>query len=406
MMAAPDATNDDASTLTQPTSPRPMVRAPAVAAVRRGFRMAFSRPSLPDTLVRRTMGHPMAAAMGRATSGMTRNTPRNVRAAPSPTSAIPPSANSPTDSAAAPRATTIPPVIDRRVSEPTCSVAAPVRAAMGGTFDARRAGPRAAKTVTSEPVTIETTIVRGWMIVPVAGRPMPKARRRPCSPIATRMPTPTPIADATTPTTPASTTTEVITCRRLAPSALSRASSRVRWATRIENVLTMMKAPTNREMTAKTSRAVLKMSMKPLTWSAPSSASWSPVTASQPSGSTPSQAAGSASSTRVRSSKADTPSTACMSIVSYWPTLPSTRWAVMVSKAARVAPARLSASPKPAMPTTSYSSGGPWPRMPTRAPTSIFWALAVPASMATSPGPAGALPLRRRSGPRVAFGSS
>ena len=49
-----------------------------------------------------------------------------------------------------------------------------------------------------------------------------------------------------------------MTCRRLAPSARSSASSRVRWATMIENVLKMMNAPTNSAMNANTSSAVRK----------------------------------------------------------------------------------------------------------------------------------------------------
>ena len=48
MMAAPDSTIEAASTATQPTSPRPMVRAAAVDAVRRGFRSAFWRASLAE----------------------------------------------------------------------------------------------------------------------------------------------------------------------------------------------------------------------------------------------------------------------------------------------------------------------------------------------------------------------
>ena len=39
------------------------------------------------------------------------------------------------------------------------------------------------------------------------------------------------------PTATASTSIELMTCRRLAPIARSRAFSRCRWATRIENVL-------------------------------------------------------------------------------------------------------------------------------------------------------------------------
>jgi len=44
----------------------------------------------------------------------------------------------------------------------------------------------------------------------------------------------------------------------LAPRILSSASSRVRWPTRIENVLKIVNPPTNSEMKAKTSNAVEK----------------------------------------------------------------------------------------------------------------------------------------------------
>ena len=56
----------------------------------------------------------------------------------------------------------------------------------------------------------------------------------------------------------ASASTERNTWRRLAPTIRSRASSRVRCPTMIENVLKMVNAPTNSEMNAKTSSAVEK----------------------------------------------------------------------------------------------------------------------------------------------------
>ena len=59
-------------------------------------------------------------------------------------------------------------------------------------------------------------------------------------------------ADITT----ASSSTDEVTCRRPAPRARSSASSRLRWATRIVKVLTMMKPPTITAMIANTSRKV------------------------------------------------------------------------------------------------------------------------------------------------------
>jgi len=64
--------------------------------------------------------------------------------------------------------------------------------------------------------------------------------------------------EASSPTMPASASTDRKICRRLAPRIRSSASSRVRWPTMMEKVLKMVKPPTNREMKAKTRRAVEK----------------------------------------------------------------------------------------------------------------------------------------------------
>ena len=61
-----------------------------------------------------------------------------------------------------------------------------------------------------------------------------------------RIPTPKPRTEAMKPVTAASTSTDVITCARVAPSARNSASSRVRCATRMLNVLMMRKLPTNK----------------------------------------------------------------------------------------------------------------------------------------------------------------
>jgi hypothetical protein len=52
--AVVDALAEAPNTATNTTSPRPIMSAEAVAAVRRGFRIEFSRPSLPGIPVRRT----------------------------------------------------------------------------------------------------------------------------------------------------------------------------------------------------------------------------------------------------------------------------------------------------------------------------------------------------------------
>ena len=84
--------------------------------------------------------------------------------------------------------------------------------------------------------------------------------------------------------------TELVTCFFDAPIARSRASSRLRWATRMEKVLTIRKAPTTSEMPAKISRNVVRNEIASTSWLADSSAALSPVTASSPSGSCPATA--------------------------------------------------------------------------------------------------------------------
>jgi hypothetical protein len=70
-----------------------------------------------------------------------------------------------------------------------------------------------------------------------------------------------------------------------------------------------------------------------------------------------------------RSSSALTPSSATTATWSTRPVLPSSFWAVLVSKAAIVAPARLSVSPKPTTPTTVKVPVPSWKTMPARSPT-------------------------------------
>ncbi len=95
------------------------------------------------------------------------------------------------------------------------------------------------------------------------GSVTPKPLSSASSPSAASTPSPRPIRDDTSPTIPASSSTERKTWRRLAPTMRSSASSRVRWPTMMENVLRMVNPPTKSAMNAKTSSAVLK---KPSAW--------------------------------------------------------------------------------------------------------------------------------------------
>ena len=224
-------------------------------------------------------------------------------------------------------------MISRRRSEPLALSADSRSAWTGATRAARRAGKIDETTVTTVPTTNATTTVRGSSWSEVLGRSTPNADSSPFRPRAIPIPARRPRADATKPVTNASTTTDVMTCRRLAPIARSSAISRVRCATMIENVLKMMNAPTNSAMNAKTSRAVRKKPSASWTCFACSSATSDDFTASTPFGSTDWMLD--------CSSGTEAPSSATTSIWSNSPSLSSTFCAVAVSNAASVAPAEV-----------------------------------------------------------------
>ena len=127
-------------------------------------------------------------------------------------------------------------------------------AVTGGMRDARMAGATAEITVISVPTTSPTITVRRVTTSPVAGMSKPSAASPALSTKASPIPASMPATDATTPMTRDSPRTAAMTCRRLAPTARSRASSRSRWATMIENVLKMTNDPTNSAMNAKMSK--------------------------------------------------------------------------------------------------------------------------------------------------------
>ena len=181
--------------------------------------------------------------------------------------------------------------------------------------------------------------------------------------------------------------TDRVTWRREAPRARSRASSRLRWATRIEKVLTIRNDPTTSEMPAKMSRKIVRKLIASRRSSAAASASESPVTASNPSGST--------SATWSRSSAWVTPS-AAVTHTSLKASSPSrnSSWAAPVSKAARVAPLREPPSGKSAIPTrvgSRLAVSSPV-IIGTTSPTDHPDLYAVSASRTTSPGPCGSRP--------------
>ena len=127
-------------------------------------------------------------------------------------------------------------------------------AAIGAIRVARTAGQTDATRVTRVPVSIATTAVRAWKTVADCGSSRSTALKSAVSPFASRTPSPSPIAEATTPSTVPSSTTERSTWRRDAPSVRSVASSFVRCATVIESVLKITNAPTKSAIPPKASR--------------------------------------------------------------------------------------------------------------------------------------------------------
>ena len=218
------------------------------------------------------------------------------------------------------------------------------RASTGATRVAPYAGATAATTVTTTPTSTAATTVRGSTAADVVGTSMPTAASSSRMPTARPTPASRPSADDTIPTTSASKTIPPSTWRRVAPTARSSAVSRRRWATRTLKVFQMTNEPTSRETAAKTSRMLVKMPRPSRIAAELWSATSAPVSASTPSGSRWAIAS--------RSSVGVTDGSPTTSIWSTSPTLSSRSCAVRRSKAARVAPARLSVLPKPTRPTT------------------------------------------------------
>ena len=271
-----------AKTATNETSASPIISAAAVAAVRPGLRTAFSRANRPGTPLSRSSGRPTSDASGATRRGLNRATPMNMPAAPTPIQASPGerTPNSPSSIAATPSATsTTAAALRRRRSRGVATTAPSRRPVTGGTRVARSAGSMAATTVSTVPSTSPRITVRGVTTVPVAGRSISIASNSALITRAKPIPASTPTADASSPVTNASVTTEPRIWRRLAPSVRSIANSRVRWATVIEKVLKIRNEATNSETPAKISSAVLRMSMNSPTSSRCDSTFCAPVSA-------------------------------------------------------------------------------------------------------------------------------
>ena len=204
------------------------------------------------------------------------------------------------------------PATSRIRSERLGTVTSSRSAATGGTREARRAGRYAATTVTTSPSTMDTTTVRGFSSSPPPGMSRPMTLNSARSPRASSTPSSSPVTPPRVPTTAASPSTEPRTWRRVAPTARSRASSRVRCATSIEKVFKMMKVPTNRATRANTSRKMLmKRSPSLIDWALSSVTCWPVLTTVSAGGST----------ARIRAARVSwaTPGLALTSIEVKWP---------------------------------------------------------------------------------------
>lgn len=302
-------------TVTPVTRAMPTMSAAAVMAVRRGLRPELSRPSLPGTDQAKIV--PSRFTTGRLMSGVSSATPMKANSTPprivtsvlSP--ALPPS---PRKSSTAPTAVTSPPATVIFVSGRS-GVATSCMAAIGGMREARSAGSSAATTVITMPTA-------NALITALAGTPSPARVRSPArfpnahaSSAPMPMPAARPSTEAIRPTATASSTTELTICRRPAPMARMSASSRVRCATMIENVLRIRNVPTSSATAAKPSRIRLKKDSASLKPAAASSESCLPVFTSY--------ASPTAVATASRSDSADTPSAAFTDTLLTVPASPS-----------------------------------------------------------------------------------
>ena len=226
-----------AITVMAATSATPTISAPPVRAVRFGFLIALSRARTPVMPVILASGVPSAAATGRAIAGPRANTPTKLSSAPTPTHRISEPA-SPATNAPMPAAVSTPPCSRRRPRRSAETPAPASRmAANGGTRAARSDGNTAEAMVTTVPTSSATTAVRAVNTVPPAGMSMPKPSIIALRPPATATPAISPTTDAVIPMITASSSWDQTTCLRIAPTARSRAISRLRWVTVIWNVL-------------------------------------------------------------------------------------------------------------------------------------------------------------------------
>ena len=261
-------------------------------------------------------------------------------------------------------------------------------ASIGATRDARRAGRIEATSVTTTPITQRRRRSCAAAICERGAREVDARtpEQAPSDPRRSPMPARMPIADATSPDDERprrSRTSSPAAGSHRSPAAAPAPCARC--ATMIEKVLKMMNAPTNSAMKANTRSAIRKNPR-------PSFSCLGLLVGDRGAGDAPRRLRREhLLDGRAAAARASTPSSPTTEIESKTPSLSSTLWAVGVSNSARVAPARLSASPNPAIPEIVKSSGAlPWNRIvDRRARPSGRTCFAVAASTTTSSGSVG-----------------
>ncbi len=190
-------------------------------------------------------------------------------------------------------------------------------------------------------------IAAGPITMPDCGSSKPRALKAPVTSCTNPRPAAMPITEAISPTRSASRITVASTCRDEAPSVRNIPNSLVRWATVIEKVLKIRKAPTNTEIPAKTRSTVVRNPNPSLMSADCCAASSAPVVAST--------SAGSSAAMRSASSAGSVPSAACTLIESSSPSLAVIACASVSVKTAIEAPPSGTPEPKRPIPTSSYS---------------------------------------------------
>ena len=242
-----DALIDAANTVNSVTTPTPIISAVAVPAVRRGLRIALRRASEPVIPRRRGRGAPITRLAGRATTGPNTDDAddrgeRAERAQPDRRLGEHGEEHERDAAGEQHRAR------DRAQTRTRCvrSTLVSRSTASGATRDAFHAGAAPASSVIVTPASNEITAVDGSNAMPPDGSAAPKLANSAFKQLREDDAAEQPgdrgdQAQASAPRR----VTHVRICRRDAPIVRSSADSRVRWATRIENVLWMQNAATS-----------------------------------------------------------------------------------------------------------------------------------------------------------------